>query len=83
MGLWPGPGNQLQKQRYAHPSEPSTPGAGQLQLHPRVLAPLVGIATRQGRRFTMEDRTAYDSGLLLPGPGSACGPANYTFAAGG
>lgn len=45
-------------------------------------APTVGIAARQGRRFTMEDRAVADTGLLPPGRRGGCGPVNYTYAAG-
>lgn len=43
-------------------------------------APTVGIAARQGRRFSMEDRAVYESSVL--GPGRGCGPVNYTYTAG-
>lgn len=43
-------------------------------------APLVGIAARQGRRFTMEDRAVSQSGPLLFG--GRCRAVNYTYAAG-
>lgn len=46
-------------------------------------APAVGIAARQGRRFSMEDRAVTDTGLLPPGRRGGCGPVNYTYAAGG
>lgn len=42
--------------------------------------PVSGVALRQGRRFSMEDRLVIDTSTL-PG-GGFCVPANYTYAAG-
>lgn len=43
-------------------------------------APVVAVAARQGRRFTMEDRAVFESAVF--GSGRGCGPVNYTYAAG-
>lgn len=78
FGLW-GDRTQLHfhQSRYQH----STTSAATAAASSAAAAPVVGIAARQGRRFSMEDRAVYDSSVL--GPGRGCGPVNYTYAAGG
>jgi len=75
LGLW---GSLPAQHNIQHgPQHPSTAAA---RAHTAAAAPVIGVAARQGRRFAMEDRAVYETGVL--GHGRGCGPANYTYAAG-
>jgi hypothetical protein len=76
MGLW-GTRTELGMQQSHHCHSTAAAAAA----NSAAAAPTVGIAARQGRRFSMEDRAVQESTVL--GPGRGCGPVNYTYTAGG
>jgi hypothetical protein len=75
FGLWGDMAQLLGMQQPRHLN--STAAA---QANSAAAAPVVGIAARQGRRFSMEDRAVYETAVL--GPTMGCAAVNYTYAAG-
>jgi hypothetical protein len=78
LGLW---GDRSQLLHGAHSRITLDVSAGAAHGATAAPAPLVGVAARQGRRFSMEDRWSHEAGSL-PATRRGCGAANYTFLAG-
>jgi hypothetical protein len=75
FGLW---GDRAQLLGMQHSRHANRTAAA--QANSAAAAPVIGIAARQGRRFSMEDRAVYETAVLAPGRG--CAAVNYTYAAG-